>query len=425
VLNVEDCENVFDDDTLMRKILGRKKLVALAINQIPLLLQNQDYAGKKKDEILREALVISYDLIMYSLSQKLDEAIVQNSYCLKILKRIIYQCIFKKRTQIKLLKEEIGNLNVLDIGISTLIPNPDRSGSYLAKITEIIAIDACVKYLGTKWMHEEAIANCCLLLHLQLQFSGNRCKEKGNPLAALVLTSLTDPEFQEKNISELPFISGTREKPHFKNGEVPSWMKEVKFHCQLVGYSQQLGCKSDIDCLQEIITKQNSWCLIPEDKMHPCGLLIFKNPENQKFYFIVFGFKSSFEKIDKATSEKNLSQTDLRRCYLTENNSPDPKAKYDAFHTLFQDELKDDLEERRYQTSSSTSVISSTKKVIGGILRILVEIPTGHSSNKDLLGTTSGLTTFLYIDNENLDQLVRDKESQSVIRSIFDNKEDF
>ena len=99
----------------------------------------------------------------------------------------------------------------------------------------------------------------------------------------------------------------------------------------------------------------------------------------------------------------------------------DPKSKNEAFHKLFNDELKSNLEESPHESRSRTSSSNTTseKKLIGGILKFLVEIPTGHTSIKGLSGKTSALTTCLYLDKDNINLIVQNPTAQSIITSTY------
>jgi len=130
--------------------------------------------------------------------------------------------------------------------------------------------------------------------------------------------------------------------------------------------------------------------------------------------------KSSYDTLTNKVTQKNFNQTDLSQVYIKETSGIDCEEKHKNFHSLFNNELEYGLElKEKMETKLSTDdKKKNNKEKIGGILRIMIEFPSGKSPIVLKSGTTSLYTTFLYIDENNISQIVTDKSALNIIKQI-------
>jgi hypothetical protein len=146
---------------------------------------------------------------------------------------------------------------------------------------------------------------------------------------------------------------------------------------------------------------------MPENEMHPDGIIPF-NPNN-KYYLIVFGIKCYSNIIGKLNYDENEKTTDLSKVYFTKKNKILQKnlTKYNQFHNHFNNDLK---------LNNPKEKLNQKKifKNIGGIIRIIVNYPFA----KKYTSHTEGIITNIYIDKDNIEKIIKNKNVLKIIEKI-------
>jgi hypothetical protein len=211
---------------------------------------------------------------------------------------------------------------------------------------------------------------------------GKESSEKGKPFEMFMLSCFLNPNFQNKKLSELPFLKSTLKT-------IPKWFDNVIFNCKNIINSNNPN--DDMKILEE---KNIDVILSPSNKMRLDGLYV---PTDKKklFYPITIAIKSSCLLVNNSISMKNFDSSCLTNIYTTvEDNKTildDCKEQYEKFHNHFD------------------------KNNIGGEIRILIEYPK-YESLESFVSEDEKLV-LVYLNQDNLNLLI-DKEKIEYIDSF-------
>jgi len=196
---------------------------------------------------------------------------------------------------------------------------------------------------------------------------GEKSSEKGIEFEWVLLSNFTCKTFQDKPLSELPFIS------KLLGNKCPQWLKDVQFHCKGFGTKEMYKMKTDV----EFLTKKNHFFLKPENVMHPDGILVLK--QNEKFYFLVSTVKTSYKQVVSKEKKKNINSGDLRLIYCKNIVAIKPPEEEKEMIRLHE---PTDLPDINGRTEFFNAFPSSK---IGGIIRLVFEFDTREKQTNPII----------------------------------------
>jgi hypothetical protein len=174
------------------------------------------------------------DIMYTKINKYLEEEKKENRNNLVDTKNLIktqilnaaYNYTFLGDSEIKI--NNYGDEEFMYLGITTL-KSKKNSNLFKGKIKEALALNVCFKILQNEDFYDISIQRLGFLLEENLKQFGTKCSNKGKPFEKLLLCSLINPDFQNKKISELPFIKDSLEEI-----EIQNWMKKIDFFCKML-----------------------------------------------------------------------------------------------------------------------------------------------------------------------------------------------
>lgn len=327
----------FNDDNLIRKFKGRKRLAANVVEfLIVAKTQNKDAS---ENEIFCIAADMAYNKMVEDLTKQLNRKLeMKNEYTRRLQKAIEEILVFSA-----LSKEEIfiTDVDVIDMGISqtgTIIKEEERPIS--AKIiSEAFVIDACQAVIESQGLlMDELIIDYAIE---QLKGSVYSCttsmrsSEKGKAWEGLFLL-LFSRLHNNKTLSELPLYRQSESKLPDSLCNIKFSIKvsksmrpyvgttEYLFNCSFEEYLSKLHnafIKSDTDLIKEY----TNVLIIPPEKVHPDGLYL--TIDKLKLFPIIFSVKLFTRDMTKSEYYKSRCSTMIDRFYLDNYHSQDSSKK--------------------------------------------------------------------------------------------------
>jgi hypothetical protein len=411
-LDLTGCEALKQNISLMRKIVGRKRLFAVTVrylSQYP--YRNSD---NNKKEILETVINQVYEQAKKEIVIRLDavyEASSSKTFKNQLLKTVERFICAYYLTGGKI--ETTTQIDFLDMAIAqpVKIKNPN---TYYYSINDYLATDACLEFYKKKKEPTQALLSLFVShLDIAVGLMGKKTTTKGNAFELIVGAQM----FQYNGLkwSQLPFLDNEVK-------EKAKWLSTPMINISKLNTSEALGFRNDQEAIQTIIDGEDgaSIFLLCCLEMGPDLLLVTK--QNNRIYCMVFALKFYTNTIANNVTDKNLRTSNLGSVYHNKfgeiNNRR--KEEHKQFHKLFNDELIDlcdpsrtDLE--KWEIVQYKSDIEKMN-LNGGILRIIIELPNANILHQDYADSFQVVVKF---DNSNIHKFITDNDTLNVIRRIL------
>ena len=355
---------------------------------------------------LQKALNSAYCQMKEDLMDRFKKSITNEhekirQYYMESLEKLLYYSFFLRdsRTQIELPEGvdlmHLGVVNQMETG----------KGSKCNLILDPLVIDVCKETLKFESFIMKWILN---RFGETLMLYGEKSQVKGNDFELVILANFLSEEFQNKNLSELPFICENLKRMNNKNVDL-SWLDKVVFKCKDFGTKEMFGMENDTLVLQKEYT-----LLKPENTMHPDGILVLSH--DGKYYILIITVKMSASKLESQTKKENFFAGDLRLIYV-DNYWTLMQIPLEGQQTRHSERLEprvlpkpsDGKDQEKYEAFFKAFPASK----IGGVVRLLFEFDVNNETLNPILVNE-------LLDNVNIPQLIIKITSQNM-ESFFIN----
>lgn len=353
----------FLEGSRFKKYIGRKKITFLIFKFISKII-NQDNKLNNLEKLI-EAFEKSYIEIKQNIENKIN---TMDKNIIPIMEEISYSIVKGESVYLDIKNKMMNDGDIMDVGVINITLH--KNGSWIGNINEPLGIEICMEYMTQKRDYEISLNKNFQLINNTIKMLGKESSEKGKPFEMFMLNCFLNPSFQNKKLSEIPFLN-------LDSKTSPKWFDKVFFKCKKI-----LKSFNPDDDMQ-ILEKENIM-LSPSNKMRLDGLYIAKG-QDDLYYLITVAIKSSYLFVNNSISNENLESSCFDNIYTkVEDNKTildDCEVQYKKFHDHFK------------------------KKNIGGEIRILIEFPKFNETFTYLVSEDEKLVV-IHLNQENLNLLI-------------------